>query len=1697
MKKTLHLLLTLALLVCNMALYADGETVQVTLGTEANVNDATPFVTRYNYSWLETIYPGTEIGGECTINAISYHNIVENTPLEYVLEELEIYMAVTEKIAYGSDIDWIPASSLIKVYSGKNITIGDTPWEKITLDVPFYFNGKGNLAVVIAKKNEGYESNFAKLKWYYTKDTYTSTLYYANDENVNIAETPPTTNDKGDRMTYRTNIMLDVVYGEMSSPIRISPNPIDFGMRPTGAWTRPVTVEMSTDSLQANILSMESSNKYFVLSNYNTPAIVTKGNPLSIRIKNSESNVVGTMKGKLTVVDNYGENVVDLKAVTYSPSSPDVWEKAAEVTSYPYSNTPDFDNIYNNYYLPGETQDGPDAVYKLTLTEPTTLAVGVNGENAKMALYNSSFNGKGGPDVDNYYGATIDPDQPSEPEFPEVEMPTVQGNAFSFDFNNENMEAWRTIDADGDNFNWKRITSGAGEGVKCIASYSYDIAAGASLTPDNYIVTVGSYSIDRNSVLEFDIKATEEYFTHETYAVVVSLDGVNFETIGKETFMNADWNHKTISLSEYAGQNVVLGFRHFETGTKSYAIYVDNVVLKQGRGVRYAKSEKYTVPAGTYYLAVSATERFSVNINALTEKGFNPVTEVVAKEVDDNNVNLVWSYDFIENGVELSKNKSLSNKNREEEVKKTVLGYNVYRRNTLNDNAPELLAEKVTDTTYTDATWNTMTMGLYQWGVAVIYDAGDDTELTTEIAYSNAIGKDMFTKLDVVVATENGSSPAGTKVSFYNVYEPSFKYEVTLDETGKYSWDSFRRGTYRYSMSLEGFKQGPKNELVEIWDETKLEYTFEEMFILGDVFVSSTGWAMWTDEAESYKVKLDGEEVAEVTTPYYQFDESTLSIGQEYKTTIVGTKELEYTWTYTSCEGLVQASDFEAEADGKEISLYWTLPVQGTSAKPIEFKCDFEDESLNGWISIDADGDGYAWSNSSKYSQTECGYQSFYSAISHSCMQTTALNPDNYLSTAKKYLITENSKLRFDVSAENKTFPEEHYGVAISTKSNYNVADFKTIWEETLPKNDNSSTFHGTWYHKTIDLSEYAGQEVYIAFRHFNCTDQFWINIDNVELTVEETRKPKGEWISYDNGKNEDALGLQGGASFYWGIMFPAADMKRFAGQSLTKVSMFDYAAHEGRFMIYLGGDKAPGALVHTQDYKGTASKDYVEYELTTPVDISGEQNVWVVFNNYTGQYVAPNCFGQTDPNGRWFSNNGTDWTDILTSAGYNLTWQILAYIEEVPIPNMTDLEVLGAMLYRDGELLTKEPLTENTFTEILQEYDKYEYSLRVVYGGEEETFYAMSCPQTVTLDHVMKCKAPKNLNGWSDLSADGKSGTSLEWPYTLHGSEWLYYDNGINETALGYVGASVHWGIMFPSEDLEYYNGTLVTKVSLFDYEMHEGNFKIYYGGDEAPELLIHTQPYSCKGLKEFVEFELTAPIPIDASFNLWVVFTNTNGNYVAPISKDTGNKNGRWMSTDGQSWADIGTMPSLAGTFMVRAFVTNNLRNGSAVTLGEERNDDATFLHYNVYRGTSLDNLEIISSPTVGYYFDEVEVGTYYYQVKAVYKEGDVECESDPANSYTDPEKDYIVVDVTAIEENGLNAVLAYPNPTNGNLNISAEGLKRITIINTLGQIMHDEDANSDNVTVDMSRFDAGIYVLRIVTDNGMTTQRVSVVR
>ena len=82
------------------------------------------------------------------------------------------------------------------------------------------------------------------------------------------------------------------------------------------------------------------------------------------------------------------------------------------------------------------------------------------------------------------------------------------------------------------------------------------------------------------------------------------------------------------------------------------------------------------------------------------------------------------------------------------------------------------------------------------------------------------------------------------------------------------------------------------------------------------------------------------------------------------------------------------------------------------------------------------------------------------------------------------------------------------------------------------------------------------------------------------------------------------------------------------------------------------------------------------------------------------------------------------------------------------------------------------------------------------------------------------------------------------------------------------------------------------------------------------------------------------------------------------------------------------------------------------------------------------------------------------------------------------------------TNVAEVSASNVRLYPNPTNGILNIEGEGAMTISVMNILGQKILETTAN-DNTTIDLSGFGEGIYMVRIETENGTKTEKVSVKR
>lgn len=229
-----------------------------------------------------------------------------------------------------------------------------------------------------------------------------------------------------------------------------------------------------------------------------------------------------------------------------------------------------------------------------------------------------------------------------------------------------------------------------------------------------------------------------------------------------------------------------------------------------------------------------------------------------------------------------------------------------------------------------------------------------------------------------------------------------------------------------------------------------------------------------------------------------------------------------------------------------------------------------------------------------------------------------------------------------------------------------------------------------------------------------------------------------GSWVKYDNGTYAERIGLTFDGTtfepFKWAIMLPASDMAQYAGQLMTKVSFYDVEAFDGEVEIYEGGSTEPGTLLYSQEFSGSGTNDFKEIELNTAVEISGNKNVWLVFSNINGSQPAAGCADQGNPNGRFIYHEGYGWLDLMYVSYPAYTWMIRAYIEEAEEPVIS--EVIGAILYRNGELLSPLVTEEEYVDADAQNGD--EYTIRVVYSGQkDELHYFMTCPQSVTISNV------------------------------------------------------------------------------------------------------------------------------------------------------------------------------------------------------------------------------------------------------------------------------------------------------------------------------------------------------------------------
>lgn len=1386
--KRFTLFLTLCLLGLFYPLCAQ---VSLIIGSGDTQSTVLPTQETYKFSITQQIFTAEEMTGtpgEITSVAFKMANS------SAVTRTVSVYMKNTDKESFEYTGDWVNLSEEDLVYTGEATYPGaEGEWFDINFLVPFEYTG-GNVLLCFYDHSDFFETEADNAKFYTypagssPRSLNKASLQYTYDV-TNLKDANHTYGNFEGNNPYYNNQVKFTIGVDVDNPVTVTPNPIQLGERPIGAWMRPVEVKITSNMASVNINTIESSNPFFTIQDAETPVEVAYGYPMTIGVSHGQGE--GTQNGQLTITYDTDETeVVEMSATTYNPVSPDVWELAEVVSSSGNLLTPAFVSLHNNYSLPFAGEDGADAVYKFTLSDDMLLTATATGNDAKAVLYNEDFEGKGGPDVDNYYhlqtsaaitnmfvpagtyylvaSATssfmvyIDATNAPAPEKAYNPNPAngarnVTNPMLSWEFAANTSEYQLLLDTQNppqevvvdwtDNiqteYNWEdmlnnntyywqvnvRNTTATTNGDVWSFSTPYgipsNVIAGVKEICEGEPVTLywdGVSSCDGYNVYCNDTRVNDELITEQQYTInnlSYNMGGYSLSVVAVYGEMESDRSNPEIvyvtglsdvegKIFEIDGVSVISGGRVAFDGfdefgrARSYTFNVNSNGAYSGE-----------VFVGSYTITASKEGYQNTSLQANTVYGqtnvfdmvmfetYYPVSGVQATKHDDSSVTVEWQMD------------------------RSFSSYNVYRQNIHLDDA-KLIATDITATTYTDSEWFESGAGVYKWGIAAVYEGNRSSELLLDEGFEGGVIPEGWTtyqdpQSEYYISDWHVASNAN------NYTFLPYQGEYAAFSTGSPSTSSYYMVTPSYDLTL-------CNVVTLKFHYITPEWSGDINTLKVAVASSPTGpWTqLWSSDNASVsswtEVELDLSDhnmkntyIAFINENHYGYCAGVDNVVLTSMTT-----ESEIIWSNGIDNDMTTSVEVSVKNNSED-------PVAGTVINFVNVV-----ESEYNFSATINEGDSYTWNDfrKGKYELTvsKAGFTSDIEGVVYDiwepetieCMLTEILYPiENLYVSPTGWAMWDNKELRglvsYDVKMNGVLLNEVTTPYCQLNLEGYPFEEGR-VYTVSVTANYTSGKSAATKYSWT-----FAECDEFETVTDFEVNNVNGSNVLSWVLPeVDNENSSDGDYMYYDDMTNIDGVGLFHPGSFYWAVMFPAEALAPYVGQKLQKVSTFDYAAHDGELSIYIGGTTAPLTLKHSQAYVCSGSKDYIEFDLTESIAI-GNDNIWIVFYNYNGQYVAPAGSNTGDPNGRWLSTDGVTWYDMYLDTGYDYTWNIRAFINyEGEYPGM-EKDIIGTMIYRNGELITAEPVEATSFTDNIS--DDAEYSVRVVHGGlPNVSYYAMSC---------------------------------------------------------------------------------------------------------------------------------------------------------------------------------------------------------------------------------------------------------------------------------------------------------------------------------------------------------------------------------
>ena len=731
----------------------------------------------------------------------------------------------------------------------------------------------------------------------------------------------------------------------------------------------------------------------------------------------------------------------------------------------------------------------------------------------------------------------------------EEQMPAGQELPFADDFEGyeghedfvEN-SGWTLIDADGDGFNWF-LHYDDFDDIHVMASQSWDSDEGA-LTPENYLITprlsLPELSSGESIVLEYDVAASGENFYDETYKVVVSTGGnaaedfVDEHIVLEETLTEDEsyWSFalREIDLSDYAGQEVFIAFVHFNSEDQD-RLLINNVSVEKHGEI------EHDLPFAENFEAYEDTEGFFANSgwSAIDADGDGENWYLEAGDLTNVMASASWDGEALtpenwlitpeiqlpgspgEGYILLAYDIAATGANFFEEHYKVVISTEGNEAADFSDDHivwEETLTEAESGRNYVR---RHIDLGNYAGeaiNIAFVhYDCEDQDRLVlnnVKVAWVNS----ATVYPERLVFNPLNPEDVSTTITWYGATEVTalMSGDEELEEGPHYMVETIDEDSAELTIMQAYFAEAPEGDMefqvvFDSGDDVPLTVNIGaaatpaviepamadyDPELEEEVVVNIT----WNDASEVTAIHV-GEETLD--TDHYQVEGDQLTISAAY---------------FADMEPGYLVFDIEFDLGD---NAFLVVRVFDHNVHELVYEENFMGMEVfgaetpeawlpNGWRSVDADGDGFNWYYVPVSEDGEVVYGRMQSRSSYQDEDGdyVALTPDNWLISPPIELdnITaegQEIELTFRVGpgASTPAFRQEHYSIMVSY-TDLDPESFDEVYAETISEDHPQNELQ----ERSVELSYYEGQTVYVAFRHHDVEDMDRLLLTGVKIEM-------------------------------------------------------------------------------------------------------------------------------------------------------------------------------------------------------------------------------------------------------------------------------------------------------------------------------------------------------------------------------------------------------------------------------------------------------------------------------------------------------------------------------------------------------------------------------------------------------------------